>query len=54
MNNIIVAGSGIEPEPEGYEPSEIPLLYPAMPIINYYSGRRHRTRVLPFAQEESV
>lgn len=26
----IVAGSGFEPESSGYEPDEIPLLYPAM------------------------
>ena len=27
---ISVAGPGIEPGPQGYEPCEIPLLYPAM------------------------
>jgi hypothetical protein len=26
----IVAGPGIEPGPQGYEPCEIPLLYPAI------------------------
>jgi hypothetical protein len=30
MCHFIVAGSGIEPESQGYEPCEIPLLYPAM------------------------
>ena len=27
---IIVAGPGIEPGPQGYEPCEMPLLYPAI------------------------
>ncbi len=27
---VIVAGLGIEPRPSGYEPDELPLLYPAM------------------------
>lgn len=27
---LLVAGPGIEPGPEGYEPSEMPLLYPAV------------------------
>ena len=27
---LLVAGSGFEPEPPGYEPGEVPFLYPAM------------------------
>ena len=27
---FLVAGSGLEPEPGGYEPPEIPLLHPAV------------------------
>jgi hypothetical protein len=30
---VRVAGPGFEPGPSGYEPDEIPLLYPAMPQI---------------------
>lgn len=35
---MIVAGPGFEPGSSGYEPDEIPLLYPAM-----MSFLRHRT-----------
>ena len=29
-NTYLVAGPGIEPGPSGYEPDEVPLLYPAI------------------------
>lgn len=33
-----VAGAGIEPASGGYEPPEVPLLYPAIPIQYATSG----------------
>ena len=37
---MLVAGSGFEPEPPGYEPGEVPFLYPAMSqdYIAIYDG----------------
>ncbi len=33
---VLVAGLGIEPRPSGYEPDELPLLYPAMLYFTYF------------------
>ncbi len=30
----LVAGPGIEPGPSGYEPDEVPLLYPAILLLH--------------------
>ena len=44
-----VAGAGIEPASGGYEPPEVPLLYPAISILlRSYESRFHRdTSPLP-------
>lgn len=31
--SLLVAGAGFEPASSGYEPDEIPLLYPAMDLL---------------------
>ena len=55
----IVAGSGIEPESQGYEPCEMPLLYPAIKIkpfrasfystLNYPKSKLKKTKNNIFA-----
>lgn len=36
----MVAGAGIEPASRGYEPREVPLLYPAIRLHStYYDGK---------------
>ena len=35
---ILVAGTGIEPVSRGYEPRELPLLYPAMYADNFLTS----------------
>jgi len=32
---LLVAGSGLEPESQGYEPRELPLLHPAIGLSYY-------------------
>ena len=34
---LLVAGTGIEPVSRGYEPRELPLLYPAIFLHNYFN-----------------
>jgi hypothetical protein len=40
-----VAGAGIAPAPEGYEPSEVLLLHPAMNCVPYSFNRRREYRL---------
>ena len=41
LSVLLVAGSGFEPEPGGYEPPELPLLYPAIGGLHYSTKGRH-------------
>lgn len=46
----MVAGPGIEPGSQGYEPCEIPLLYPAISVQNEVNKPRTREYTILYPQ----
>ena len=50
--SLLVAGAGLEPASRGYEPREVPLLYPAIGLYyTFYAPlRNHYTRYLDFTE----